>query len=59
MESTHMGAAPLCHVLLTAWKVDVMAGAPAARMDLEVTLRLEACAEEQKERRSSLTEPSY
>lgn len=50
---------PLPSVLLTARKVDVLAGAPAAMMDLEVTLRLEACAEEQKDRRCSLMEPSY
>lgn len=37
----------------------MVAGAPAAMLDLEVTLGLETCVAEEKDRRSSPIEPSY
>lgn len=52
-ESVNLGAVPLWPFLLpTARKVDMVAGTPAAMLDLEVTLRLETCTAEQKDRRS-------
>lgn len=55
LESDHLGAAFLfLFILPTTWRVDMVAGAPAAVLDLKVTLKLETCVTEQKERQKEL-----